>query len=409
MSFTRQEVQSLRVQFPVLHQQVNGRDLVYFDNAATSQKPQRVIDCLNHYYSKYNSNIHRGAHSLAAKATDAYEASRQTIANYINAPYETINFVRGVTEGINLVANTWGEANIQEGDEILPTQMEHHANIVPWQMLAERKRAIIKVLPITQDGEWDCSNLKDYINSKTKIVAFNSVSNALGTINPIHILFDAAHAVGAITVVDGAQSAPHQVIDVNEWNVDFFTFGGHKMYGPTGIGILYGKKELLENMPPWQGGGEMIREVDFAGTTYNDLPFKFEAGTPNIAGVIGLGEAVQFLKETDVSKIAAHEVHLLRLAEEACQSIEGFEMYGRSKNKTGVLSFLIDGCHAYDLGVLLDKMGIATRTGHHCCQPLMKFYGVEGTCRASFAAYNTEEEVEVFVAGVKRAVQMLRG
>ena len=409
MSFTRQEVQSLRVQFPVLHQQVNGRDLVYFDNAATSQKPQRVIDCLNHYYSKYNSNIHRGAHSLAAKATDAYEASRQTIADYINAPYETINFVRGVTEGINLVANTWGEANLQEGDEILLTQMEHHANIVPWQMLAERKRAIIKVLPITQDGEWDCSNLKDYINSKTKIVAFNSVSNALGTINPIHILVDAAHAVGAITVVDGAQSAPHQVIDVNEWNVDFFTFGGHKMYGPTGIGILYGKKELLENMPPWQGGGEMIREVDFAGTTYNDLPFKFEAGTPNIAGVIGLGEAVQFLKETDVSKIAAHEVHLLRLAEEACQSIEGFEIYGRSKNKTGVLSFLIDGCHAYDLGVLLDKMGIATRTGHHCCQPLMKFYGVEGTCRASFAAYNTEEEVEVFVAGVKRAVQMLRG
>ena len=409
MSFTRQEVQSLRDQFPVLHQQVNGRDLVYFDNAATSQKPQRVIDCLNHYYSKYNSNIHRGAHSLAAKATDAYEASRQTIADYINAPYETINFVRGVTEGINLVANTWGEANLQEGDEILLTQMEHHANIVPWQMLAERKRAIIKVLPITQDGEWDCSNLKDYINSKTKIVAFNSVSNALGTINPIHILVDAAHAVGAITVLDGAQSAPHQVIDVNEWNVDFFTFGGHKMYGPTGIGILYGKKELLENMPPWQGGGEMIREVDFAETTYNDLPFKFEAGTPNIAGVIGLGEAVQFLKETDVSKIAAHEVHLLRLAEEACQSIEGFEIYGRSKNKTGVLSFLIDGCHAYDLGVLLDKMGIATRTGHHCCQPLMKFYGVEGTCRASFAAYNTEEEVEVFVAGVKRAVQMLRG
>lgn len=409
MSFTRQEVQSLRYQFPVLHQQVNGRDLVYFDNAATSQKPQRVIDCLNHYYSKYNSNIHRGAHSLAAKATDAYEASRQTIADYINAPYETINFVRGVTEGINLVANTWGEANLQEGDEILLTQMEHHANIVPWQMLAERKRAIIKVLPITQDGEWDCSNLKDYINSKTKIVAFNSVSNALGTINPIHILVDAAHTVGAITVVDGAQSAPHQLIDVNEWNVDFFTSGGHKMYGPTGIGILYGKKELLENMPPWQGGGEMIREVDFAGTTYNDLPFKFEAGTPNIAGVIGLGEAVQFLKETDVSKIAAHEVHLLRLAEEACQSIEGFEIYGRSKNKTGVLSFLIDGCHAYDLGVLLDKMGIATRTGHHCCQPLMKFYGVEGTCRASFAAYNTEEEVEVFVAGVKRAVQMLRG
>ncbi|MEC9221533.1 MAG: aminotransferase class V-fold PLP-dependent enzyme, partial [Bacteroidota bacterium] len=353
MSFTRQEVQSLRDQFPVLHQQVNGRDLVYFDNAATSQKPQRVIDCLNHYYSKYNSNIHRGAHSLAAKATDAYEVSRQTIADYINAPYETINFVRGVTEGINLVANTWGEANLQEGDEILLTQMEHHANIVPWQMLAERKRAIIKVLPITQDGEWDCSNLKDYINSKTKIVAFNSVSNALGTINPIHILVDAAHTVGAITVVDGAQSAPHQVIDVNEWNVDFFTSGGHKMYGPTGIGILYGKKALLENMPPWQGGGEMIREVDFAGTTYNDLPFKFEAGTPNIAGVIGLGEAVQFLKETDVSKIAAHEVHLLRLAEEACQSIEGFEIYGRSKNKTGVLSFLIDGCHAYDLGVLL--------------------------------------------------------
>jgi len=409
MSFTRQEVQSLRDQFPVLHQQVNGRDLVYFDNAATSQKPQRVIDCLNHYYSKYNSNIHRGAHSLAAKATDAYEASRQTIADYINAPYETINFVRGVTEGINLVANTWGEANLQEGDEILLTQMEHHANIVPWQMLAERKRAIIKVLPITQDGEWDCSNLKDYINSKTKIVAFNSVSNALGTINPIHILVDAAHTVGAITVVDGAQSAPHQVIDVNEWNVDFFTSGGHKMYGPTGIGILYGKKALLENMPPWQGGGEMIREVDFAGTTYNDLPFKFEAGTPNIAGVIGLGEAVQFLKETDVSKIAAHEVHLLRLAEEACQSIEGFEIYGRSKNKAGVLSFLIDGCHAYDLGVLLDKMGIATRTGHHCCQPLMKFYGVEGTCRASFAAYNTEKEVKVFVNGVKRAVQMLRG
>ena len=240
-------------------------------------------------------------------------------------------------------------------------------------------------------------------------MAFNAVSNALGTINPIHTVVDAAHAVGAITVVDGAQSAPHQVIDVDKWNVDFFTFGGHKMYGPTGIGILYGKKELLENMPPWQGGGEMIREVDFAGTTYNDLPFKFEAGTPNIAGVIGLGEAVQFLKETDVSRIASHEVHLLRLAEEACQSIEGFEIYGRSKNKAGVLSFLIDGCHAYDLGVLLDKMGIATRTGHHCCQPLMKFYGVEGTCRASFAAYNTEEEVEVFVIGVKRAVQMLRG
>jgi len=358
MTFTRQEVQSLREQFPVLHQQVNGRDLVYFDNAATSQKPQRVIDCLNHYYSKYNSNIHRGAHSLASKATDAYEESRQTIADYINAPYETINFVRGVTEGINLVANTWGEANLEEGDEILLTQMEHHANIVPWQMLAERKRAIIKVLPITIDGEWDCSNLKDYINSKTKIVAFNAVSNALGTINPIHTLVDAAHAVGAITVVDGAQSAPHQVIDVDKWNVDFFTFGGHKMYGPTGI---------------------------------------------------GLGEAVQFLKETDISRIATHEVHLLHLAEEACQSIEGFEIYGRSKNKAGVLSFLIDGCHAYDLGVLLDKMGIATRTGHHCCQPLMKFYGVEGTCRASFAAYNTEEEVEAFVNGLKRAVQMLRG
>ena len=403
------DVLEFRKEFPILSKKVNDKPLVYLDNGASSQKPIKVIEAVKKCYESEYSNVHRGLHYLSNLATEKYEAVRDKVVAFLGASFqEEIIFTSGSTEALNLVSYGWANQNLVSGDEIILSTLEHHANIVPWQMLAERKRAIIKVLPITQDGEWDCSNLKDYINSKTKIVAFNSVSNALGTINPIHILVDAAHTVGAITVVDGAQSAPHQVIDVNEWNVDFFTSGGHKMYGPTGIGILYGKKALLENMPPWQGGGEMIAEVTFEKTTYADLPHKFEAGTPNIAGGIAFGAALDYLNSIGMEKIAEYEEELLTYATAALKKIPGLKVYGEALNKTAVISFNVQGIHPYDIGSILDKLGIAVRTGHHCAQPIMDFYRIPGTVRASFSFYNTFEEIDTMVKAVEKAVQMLK-
>lgn len=397
----------LQEQFPILNQKVNGKQLVYFDNAATSQKPLQVIKKIEEYYTSLNSNIHRGAHYLAEKATIEYEDSRTLIANYLNASTTEINFVRGATEGINLVAYTFGEQNIHKGDEIIISYLEHHSNIVPWQMLCERKEAILKVIPVTESGELDMEAYKKLLTNKTKLVSVNYVSNSLGTINPVNEIITLAHAVGAKVLLDGAQAIPHKKIDVKELDCDFFTFSGHKVYGPTGIGILYGKEAILESIPPFHGGGEMIKTVSFEGTTYNNLPYKFEAGTPNICGGIALGEAFKFVQSVGIETIAAHEQMLLEYATKKMNQIEGLKIYGTAKNKASVVSFLINDIHPYDLGVLLDKQGIAIRTGHHCCQPLMNHWNIEGTCRASFALYNTTEEIDIFVKAVEKAVIVL--
>jgi cysteine desulfurases, SufS subfamily len=398
----------LRQQFPILNRMVKGKPLVYFDNAATSQKPQVVIDALTHYYTHYNANIHRGIHTLAEEATMAYEATRRTAQEFIGAvSEEEIIFTRGTTEGINLVAYTWGRQNIGTGDEIIISGMEHHSNIVPWQILCEEKSAVLKVIPVDDNGELVMDTYKALLNSKTKLVSVVHVSNSLGTVNQIKEIIEAAHQVGAKVLIDGAQSAVHLDINVHEMDCDFFAFSGHKVYGPTGVGVLYGKKELLESMPVFQGGGEMIKEVTFEKTTYNDLPYKYEAGTPNIADTIALKAALDFIKETGKATIRAHEEELLAYARAQFQAIPGLKIIGNAKEKVSLISFIIKGVHPQDVGVLLDNQGIAVRTGHHCTQPLMARFGIPGTIRASFALYNQKEEIDALITGLHKTIKML--
>ncbi|MFI5187460.1 MAG: SufS family cysteine desulfurase [Chitinophagales bacterium] len=402
------DIYAIRRQFPILNREVKGKSLVYFDNAATSQKPQSVIDALVNYYTNYNANVHRGIHTLAEEATLAMENSRDAAREFINAESrEQIIFTRGTTEGINLVAYTWGRQNIKAGDEIIITSLEHHSNIVPWQILAEEKKAIIKVIPVNDKGELVIDEYKRLLGPGTKLVAVNQASNALGTINPVKEIIDASHKVGAVVLIDGAQSAVHLDIDVQEMDCDFFVFSSHKMYGPTGVGVLYGKKELLEAMPPFQGGGEMIREVTFEKTTYNELPYKFEAGTPNIADIIAFKAAIDFINQSGKESIKKHEDELLQYATKKLKEIPGVKIIGEAKEKVSVLSFIVEGFHPQDIGILLDNRGIAVRTGHHCAQPLMDCFKIPGTVRASFAVYNTKEEIDELVAGLQKAIKML--
>jgi cysteine desulfurase/selenocysteine lyase len=403
------DVEKIRKEFPILHQQVNGRDLVYFDNAATNQKPKRVLDALVEYYTGYNANIHRGIHTLAEKATRAYEQTRETAKEFINArSTEEIIFTRGVTEGINLVASSYGKTFVNEGDEIIITTLEHHSNIVPWQFVCEAKKAKLKVIPVSRNGELDIEVYKSFLSSKTKIVAVNHASNSLGTINPIKEIIKLAHEVGAVVLIDGAQAGAHLEIDVQDLDCDFYCLSSHKMYGPTGTGILYGRKELLEKMPPYQGGGEMIKEVTFEKTTYNDLPYKFEAGTPNIADVVAFRHAMDFIRELGRENIAAHEIELLQYATERISKLKGIRLIGTAKNKVGVLAFVVDDVHHFDIGQMLDARGIAVRTGHHCTQPLMECYGIEGTVRASFSVYNTKKEVDQLIEGLERIINFMK-
>ena len=403
------DIDTVRSLFPVLDQKVNGKPLVYFDNAATTQKPRQVIDALTGYYEGYNANIHRGIHTLAEKATSAFEETRAAIQRFINAPStDEVIFTYGTTDGINLIAKTFGRQFIGAGDEILISTMEHHSNIVPWQMLCEEKGCILKVIPIHDSGEIDMEAFDRLLTDRTRLVSVGHASNALGTVNPVKEIIGKAHAAGARVLVDGAQGASHLDVDVQAMDVDFYVFSLHKMYGPTGMGILYGKREILDAMPPYRGGGEMIREVTFEKTTYADLPYKFEAGTPNIADVVAAKTAVEFIEALGKANIAAHEKALLDYATAAVATIDGLRIIGQAREKVSVLSFVIDGIHHEDMGVILDQQGIAVRTGHHCTQPLMKRYGISGTSRASFAVYNTIEEIDILKAGIERAVKMLR-
>ena len=402
-------LQKIRASFPILNRKVKDKPLVYFDNAATTQKPQVVIDALTDYYKLYNANIHRGIHSLAEEATAAYEATRDTIKTFINAEYrEEIIFTRGVTESINLVAYSWGKANLKAGDEIIISGMEHHSNIVPWQLIAEATGAVIKVIPVDDKGELMMEEFYQLLSDKTKLVSIVHASNALGTINPIREIITAAHNKGALVLVDGAQSSVHLDIDVQDLDCDFFAISSHKVYGPTGIGVLYGKKSILENMPPFMGGGEMIKEVSFEGSTWNELPYKFEAGTPNIADTVALKAAIDFVAEIGKENIRAHEDELLAYATKQLQTVEGVKLIGEAKHKVSVASFVIEGVHPQDVGILLDNQGVAVRTGHHCTQPLMKRFGIPGTIRASFAMYNTREEIDVMIHALTKAIKLLR-
>lgn len=401
-------VDEIRKDFPVLHQEVNGYPLVYFDNGATSQKPKQVIDAISKYYEEYNSNIHRGVHHLSQIATTAYEKAREEIQLFLNAKeLAEIVFTKGTTEGINLVAQSWGRKFLKEGDEVVISAMEHHANIVPWQMICEEKGAVLKVIPMSQSGELIMEEAEKLIGEKTKIVAVMHVSNALGTINPIQKIIQLAKQVDAITLVDGAQAVPHFMVDVQELDCDFYTFSAHKLLGPTGVGVLYGKKQILEAMPPWQGGGDMIKDVSFEKTTYADVPLKFEAGTPNIAGCIVMAEAVRYWKALNHEHVKLYEDALFSYAVEKLSEIEGMRFIGTAKEKVAVISFLIDGLHPYDVGFILDKYGVALRTGHHCAQPVMDFYGVPGTLRASFSFYNTFAEIDQMVDAIHKAKKML--
>ncbi len=403
------DVAAIRKEFPVLERKVKGKNLVYFDNAATAQKPKVVINALIDYYQQYNANIHRGIHSLAEEATAAFEATRDTVKEFINAKYrEEIIFTRGVTEGINLVAATYGRQNIKEGDEIIISGMEHHSNIVPWQMLCLEKKAKLKIIPVDDNGELVMDEFEKLITSKTKLVSIVHASNSLGTINPVKEIIETAHQHNIVVLVDGAQSAVHLDIDVQDMDCDFFVLSSHKIYGPTGVGVLYGKKELLEEMPPYMGGGEMIKEVTFDHTTYNDLPYKFEAGTPNIADTVAFKAALDFVNEVGKDNIRKHEEALTKYAMEQLSKIEGVHLIGTAKHKTSVVSFIVDDVHPQDMGILLDNYGIAVRTGHHCCQPLMNRFEIPGTIRASFAMYNTKEEVDELVKGVDKAIKMLK-
>ncbi len=401
-------VREIREQFPALRQQVYGKNLIYFDNGATSQKPQVVLDAINKYYSKDNANIHRGVHFMSQRATTEFEEARKIIQQYINAKSsDEVIFTKGTTDGINLVASSFGEM-LKEGDEIVITAMEHHSNIVPWQMLCERKNLKLRVAPINKKGELIMEEFDKLLNERTKLVSVTQISNTLGTINPVKELAAKAHAVGAKILVDGAQSIQHMPIDVRDMDCDFFVFSSHKVFGPTGIGVLYGKEALLEKMPPYQGGGDMIAKVTFEKTTYNELPFKFEAGTPHIAGGICLGEAIRFLSGLDINAIQQYEKELAEYAQDMLDTFEGMRIIGEAKHKTSVVSFVVDGLHPFDIGTLLDKQGIAVRTGHHCTQPLMDFFGIPGTVRASFAFYNTRQEVDQFIAAVEKSIQMLK-
>jgi len=402
------DMAAIRQAFPILSRQVKGHPLVYLDNAATTQKPQAVIDALTNYYSQYNANIHRGIHTLAEEATAAFEESRDTARAFINAASrEEIIFTRGATEGINLVAYTWGRANIREGDEIIITGMEHHSNMVPWQLLCQERNAQLRIIPLHEEGTIIFEEYEKLLSSRTKLVAVVHVSNSLGTVNPVKAIIDAAHARGALTLVDGSQSAVHLDIDVQALDTDFFVFSGHKVYGPTGTGVLYGKKDLLLAMPPFHGGGEMIREVSYARSTFNDLPYKFEAGTPNIADAIALKAALDFVSAVGKPAIRQHEHALLEYAAAGLRQVKGLRIIGNAKDKISLVSFIIDGVHPQDAGILLDNRGIAVRTGHHCTQPLMDWYCIPGTIRASFAMYNTKEEVDALLTGLEKAVQLL--
>ena len=403
------DIEQVRKDFPILDQQVNGAPLVYFDNAATTQKPQVVIDALNHYYTLDNANIHRGLHTLAERATSGYELTRTKLKDFFNAPSsDQIIFTSGTTAGINLVAQTYGRANFKAGDVILVSNLEHHSNIVPWQMIAQETGSEVVVIPVDDAGVLDLEAYKALLaNNRVKFVAVNHVSNAIGTINPIKHMIDLAHAVGAKVLIDGAQSVAHFEIDVQALDIDFLAFSAHKLFGPTGVGVLYGKRELLESMPPYQGGGEMIKEVSFSGTTYNELPYKFEAGTPNIADVYAFGFALDYLKSLPKNAVWEQEKSLLDYATEQLSQIDGLRIVGQAPEKIAVVSFVIDGVHPQDIGVLLDKFGVAIRTGHHCAQPLMARYELVGTCRASFAFYNTKSEIDLFVKALKRTIMML--
>ena len=403
------DVARIRQDFPILHQEVNGRPLIYLDNAATTQKPQAVIDALVHYYQHDNANIHRGIHTLAERATQAYEATRQAAQQFINArELEEIIFTSGTTDGINLVANSYGRKFVQEGDEIIISAMEHHSNIVPWQMLCEEKGATLKIIPVNDRGEILLEEYEKLLSPRTKLVSIVYVSNTLGTINPVQEIIDLAHEQGAVVLVDGAQSTAYLDIDVQALNCDFYVFSAHKMFGPTGVGVLYGKRRLLEKMPPYQGGGEMIRNVSFEKTTYNDIPYKFEAGTPNIADVVALRAAFAYINQLGKPAMRAYEAELLTYAQQALQDIPGLQIIGTAQQKMNVVSFVVDGVFHFDMGQLLDARGIAVRTGHHCTEPLMNRFGIEGTVRASLAIYNTPEEIDQLAEGVRRIVKMMQ-
>ena len=406
------DVERIRQDFPILHQQVNGHPLVYLDNAATTQKPNAVIDAIANYYREDNSNVHRGAHTLADRATAKFEAARITVAKFINAPVvngsaKQILWTRGTTEGINLVAASWGRSQLNAGDRVLVSAMEHHSNIVPWQMVAQEKGATVEPIPVDASGTLDVQAFAAMLDERVKMVSVGQVSNALGTINPVEDIIRLAHAVGAKVLVDGAQAVSHWPVDVQALDCDFYAFSAHKVFGPTGLGVLYGKLDLLESMPPYQGGGEMIETVSFACTTYNQLPYKFEAGTPDISGAIGLAAAIDYLNQLDRRAAAAHEQALLRYAEEKARATDGIRLVGTAGNKTSVMSFLLEGAHPHDLGMLLDKQGVAVRTGNHCAQPLMDQFGIPGTVRASFSFYNTFAEVDRLFAALGKAKTFL--
>ena len=406
------DVERIRQDFPILHQQVNGHPLVYLDNAATTQKPNAVIDAIANYYREDNSNVHRGAHTLADRATAKFEAARITVARFINAPVingsaKQILWTRGTTESINLVAASWGRSQLNAGDRVLVSAMEHHSNIVPWQMVAQEKGATVEPIPVDASGTLDLPAFVAMLDERVKMVSVGQVSNALGTINPVEDIIRLAHAVGAKVLVDGAQAVSHWPVDVQALDCDFYAFSAHKVFGPTGLGVLYGKLDLLESMPPYQGGGEMIETVSFACTTYNQLPYKFEAGTPDISGAIGLAAAIDYLNQLDRRAAAAHEQALLRYAEEKARATDGIRLVGTAGNKTSVMSFLLEGAHPHDLGMLLDKQGVAVRTGNHCAQPLMDQFGIPGTVRASFSFYNTFAEVDRLFAALDKAKTFL--
>lgn len=403
------DIDKVRADFPILGEQIYGKRLVYLDSGATTQRPCRVIEKMNEYYLRYNSNVHRGIHYLSNKCTDANEEARETVRRFIHARSEQeVIFTRGTTESINLIAFSFGEAFLGEGDEVVVTEMEHHANIVPWQMLCERKKAVLKVIPFRDNGELDLLQLDTLLTDRVKIVGVAYVSNVLGTINPIREIIAKAHAVGAKVVVDGAQAIQHLPVDVQELDCDFFVFSGHKVYGPTGVGVLYGKEELLNRMPPWQGGGEMIKEVRFEKTTYNELPFKFEAGTPDFIGIIGLGEAIRYVEEIGLEELGRYEHELLGYMMEQMRRVPGMRIFGEAACKSSVVSFALGNVHHADTGILLDKMGIAVRTGQLCAEPTMQHYGVTGMVRASLAMYNTSEEIDIFCEGLRKVAKMFR-
>ncbi|MEM9886134.1 MAG: cysteine desulfurase [Bacteroidota bacterium] len=403
------DIQKIRKQFPLLEREMNGKPIVFLDNAASSQKPDVVVKALEHYYEHQHANVHRGVYGLSQEATDAFEAGREKVRRFLNADStDEIIFTKGTTDSINLVASSFGRHFLKAGDEVVVSTMEHHSNIVPWQMVCEQTGAKLKVIPINEEGEILLEEYEKLLNERTKIVSVVHVSNTLGTINPIAAIIEKAHAKDIPVLIDGAQATPHVKIDVQALDADFYAFSAHKVYGPTGMGVLYGKRKWLDLMPPYQGGGEMIATVSFEKTTYNELPYKFEAGTPNIAGSVALGAAIDFVEAIGQENIAQHEAELLAYATSELSKIEGLRIIGRAENKASVVSFLVDDIHPYDLGTILDKQGIAVRTGHHCTQPLMDRYGIPGTVRASFAAYNTKEEVDKLVEGVIRAVSILK-